>query len=289
MGIEMNSDLFSVHNMTMPIDLILVRHGESEGNRFNSDSKKKSGRKFAHLDQTFRKRHSSTWHLTRCGVRQAKFAGQVLRDVFPDPPHIDQYYTSDFLRAYETAAYLGFEGAKWRRTSRLIERDWGELEGLPHEERMGRFADAMARHEREGVYWRPDGGERLVSLAQPIFWMFDTLHRECSNKRVIMVCHGEFMHMFRILLERVPPEEYPSWYAPDSRDWKIPNGGMMHYTRRDPETGVKAPYMNWARSFIPDRTLSSASAWTPWRRIIRKLYSNADLLAIAAQYPRDIA
>lgn len=275
--------------MTMPIDLVLVRHGESEGNRFNSDSKKAAGRKYAHLDQAFRERHSSTWHLTDRGIRQAKFAGRVLRGTFSDPPHIDRFYTSDYVRAYETAAYLGFDHAEWRRTSLLIERDWGELEGLPNEERMRRFADAMARHEREGMYWRPPGGDRLITLAHSLFWMLDTLHRECADKRVVMVCHGEVMHMFRILIERVPPEEYPSWYAPDALDWNIPNGGIMHYTRRDPSSGVETSYVDWVRTFIPDRTLSTASTWTPWRRVIRKRYTNDELLAIAAKHPRDIA
>lgn len=78
--------------MTMPIDLVLVRHGESEGNVFH----RKNAAKYAHLAEEFGRRHSSQWHLTDRGITQARWAGTLIRTHFPGPPHFDRYYASNY-------------------------------------------------------------------------------------------------------------------------------------------------------------------------------------------------
>ena len=266
------------------MDLILIRHGESEGNVFHGQH----AAQWAHLAEQFGARHSSQWHLTDRGIMQAKRAGELIRKYFSGPPYFDFSYTSDYVRAFETAGHLGLPGVEWRRSPFLIERDWGVLDNLPHDERMQRFADAMARHEREGIFWRATNGERLVDvMASRIHRVMDTLHRECADKRVGMVCHGELMHAFRIVIERVPPEEYTPWYhMPDGSDWRIPNGGILHYTRRDPISGVPTSFMSWTRVLAPNDHDPAEPAWSPWRTIQRKKYSNDELLAIAQRdYP----
>lgn len=269
--------------MTMPIDLVLVRHGESEGNVFHG----RNAAQYAHLAEEFGKRHSAQWHLTDRGIAQARRAGELLRTHFPGPPFFDRYFTSDYVRAFETAGHLELFDAEWRRDARLVERDWGVLDNLPHDERMRRFADAMARHERESYFWRAEGGERLVDKMDKIKGFFDTLHRECSDKRVVAVCHGEVMHAIRILIERVPPEEYTPWYhMGQGSDWRIPNGGIVHYTRRDPLSGAEATYLNWCRMLTPCDHDPAEPQWSPWRTIVRKRYASRELLDIAtADYP----
>ena len=60
----------------LPIDIILVRHGESEGNVVHKASRKGDNRLFT---PEFRDRHSRTFRLTDKGIAQAKTAGAWLR------------------------------------------------------------------------------------------------------------------------------------------------------------------------------------------------------------------
>lgn len=93
--------------MTLPIDLVLERHGESEGNAAKRRSKKGDD---SALTEEFLKRHSASFRLTAKGRRQARQAGKIIRREFPKG--FDRYITSEFLRAKETAALLGIPGAK---------------------------------------------------------------------------------------------------------------------------------------------------------------------------------
>jgi hypothetical protein len=56
--------------MTMPMDLVLVRHGESEGNVVYGLARQGDHALFT---PEFLSRHSSRWRLTRLGVRHFHF------------------------------------------------------------------------------------------------------------------------------------------------------------------------------------------------------------------------
>src|SRR6476469_2760454 len=105
--------------MTMPIDLVLVRHGESEGNVI---FRKAAAGDHSHVNEAFLNRHSSRWRLTDLGVRQAHAAGRWLRQNVAEA--VDRYYVSEYLRAMETAGHLGFHPARWHSEFFLRERDW---------------------------------------------------------------------------------------------------------------------------------------------------------------------
>jgi broad specificity phosphatase PhoE len=88
--------------------LILVRHGQSEGNEAVSRSER--GDLSAYTPE-FKKKHSSTYRLTDKGVQQAKVAGAWIKENIGEK--FDRCYTSEYVRAMETAAYLDLPDAKW--------------------------------------------------------------------------------------------------------------------------------------------------------------------------------
>src|ERR1700675_4535998 len=94
--------------MSLPINLVLVRHGQSEGNAAKRRSEK--GDHTAYSEE-FKDRHSSSFRLTDKGKQQAVAAGQLLETLFPKG--FDRYYTSEYARAKETAALLAIPEAKW--------------------------------------------------------------------------------------------------------------------------------------------------------------------------------
>src|SRR5260221_14671947 len=129
--------------MPMPEDLYLVRHGESEGNLVNARSRQGDDSLFTpeHLG-----RHSFEWHLTDRGIEQAQAAGRFLRKEAKLP--LDVCLTSEYVRAMETAAYLGVPDAPWHPYLYLRERSLGEVETLPDRPKIERFGGSLEMRSR---------------------------------------------------------------------------------------------------------------------------------------------
>ena len=103
--------------MSLPNDIVLVRHGESEGNIANRLSKR--GDDDAYTDE-LRSRHSSLWRLTDKGREQVRMAGEWIRENIGD--RFDRYYVSEYVRTKESATLLGLPGAVWTVTDGHPER-----------------------------------------------------------------------------------------------------------------------------------------------------------------------
>jgi broad specificity phosphatase PhoE len=266
--------------MGMPNDLVLVRHGESEGNKAVTASKQGDN---SYYTQKFKDRHNSTWRLTDFGREQAKKAGSWIKHNISSS--FDRYYTSEYLRAVETAAYLDLQDAMWMREFYLRERDWGEMDCISREERRQKYGESLERRKKESFVWWPPAGESIAQICLRVDRKLDTLHRECDGKRVIIVCHGEVMWAFRVLIERMTLDRFRELDESSNPFDTIHNCQIIHYTRNNPLTGNCEQYINWMRTVVPwDISLSSNT----WQKIERERYSNKDLLAYAAKTKRQI-
>jgi NAD+ kinase len=260
--------------MAMPENLILVRHGESEGNIAAGRSRRGDDSAFT---EEFRNRHAAMWRLTDLGRKQAEISGDYIRSrivpEFNNTPIFHRYYTSEYVRAMETAAFLGFENALWFAEFYLRERDLGKFEVMPMAERERAYADAVRERKIDSFYWVPPNGESLADLCLRIDRVLNTLHRECDGKNVIIVCHGDVMRAFRVRLERMSQERFREVYLSRNPIDQIHNGQIIQYSRCI-STSSAEPYLNWMRSINPSDTSLSSNEW---QKIIRPRYSNEDL------------
>jgi broad specificity phosphatase PhoE len=182
----------------------------------------------------------------------------------------------------ETAAGLGL-GGRWGLDVRWRERDWGEFGVLNGAERAETFALSQRLKDQNAWYWGPPGGESLATGVHGRFRdILDTLHREAAGQRVIAVTHGEMIDVARFVLERLSPEEWLRQEADPA--YSIKNCQILHYTRRDPATGELGPKIRWMRSICP---WDDAGSWSGgrWIEIVRRLYSDEELLALVAAHP----
>jgi NAD+ kinase len=212
--------------MPLPIDLVLVRHGQSEGNL--AQRRSEHGDHGAYTE-AFKERHSASFRLTDLGREQADRAGVWIKSEFPN---FDRLLVSEYLRAMETAAHLALPDAQWFSDFYLTERDWGELDILPQNEQQEKFSEELKRRNVEPFFWRPPNGETYADLCMRVDRVLNTLRRECSDKRVIIVCHGEVMRAFQIRLERMSQTRFRELTFSDNKEDKIFNCQIMHYTRR---------------------------------------------------------
>ncbi len=266
----------------LPIDLILVRHGQSEGNVANKTSRSGDNHFFT---EEFRNRHSRTFRLTDSGIAEAKAAGVWLKANLPMP--MDRFYVSDYIRAMETAALLDLPGALWRREFHLRERDMGLQDNLPDDERKILYPKESQQYAQNKFLSIPaGGGESIASLCLRLKTaMLEHWARECSDKRVIAVCHGHVMRALQVEIEDLLPERFIELDESEDNKDKIRNCQIFWYTRRDPETNALAPHIVAMRSICP----WDSNGDFGWRKILHKRWSSEELMAEVQKQKRNIS
>jgi broad specificity phosphatase PhoE len=253
--------------MAMPNELVLVRHGHSEGNLV-VDYSKQGDDSFYTPD--FRERPGHQWRLTQEGQKQAQISGQwILENI---GQIFDRYYVSPYIRTKETAGLLNLPKAEWRVDQRLRERDWGDICSMPRAEFKETYPNSFFMKELDALYWRPPGGESIADVRLRVRNFFDTLHRECAGQRVIVVTHGEFIWAARAEIEYMTDE---GWVLSDKDPLqKIYNTQVLQYSRTDPKIGTTGKYIGWKRSICPWKENNSVQ----WSMIERNRFTNEELL-----------
>lgn len=254
-----------------PLELVFVRHGESEGNVAVKAAEKGDT---SYFTPEFRKRHSSTWDLTPKGIEQAKIAGKWIKENI-NHGIFDGYYASTYRRAKRTAGYLNLPKAKWNLRDYIREHDWGNLDVMTDNERLSKYPDVMIQREINPYYFSAPGGESLADvLIRARVGILSTLYRRLPNKRGIVVTHGNMIWPIRIIMEELLPEEYLVMKKEKNPKDKINNCQVLQYTRINPKTGEVAEKFSWTRSVCPWDLHPKRDVWRP---ISHKKYTNKEL------------
>ncbi len=257
--------------------LLLVRHGESEGNRANRLSEANDAKVLAQL---YEHRHSYHLRLSAKGRMQALAAGEWLRNEFAWD---DRSYcvVSEYVRAKETAAMLGLPGVRWHVNRHLTERDWGELEGVTKEDRLLRFSRNMPGYKREPFYWRAQGGETMAEVCERVATFVEYLRANHTDTQVIVVCHGEVMWAFRIVLENLTVDEFKRLHFSDDKLDAIYNCQVIQYSGYHYTNGVSGRDRTRMRKIRP----TEDPVWiSDWEVIHPVTFSNEELLAEAHRH-----
>ncbi len=170
--------------------LYCMRHAESEAN----------------VLKVFSNRDPSVHPLTERGVSQAEAAAKRLAAI-----PFDRIYTSDLLRARQTAAIIAARcGVEVIPSTRLREHDAGVLEGRSDPVAWAEY-NALVRSWF--VYHRIDerieGGESLNDLRRRLFTFIEALRISYAGHmaNVLLVGHGGlFMSGLPLLLENLSYE-----------------------------------------------------------------------------------
>lgn len=149
-------------------NLILIRHGESLGNMVNK-----------YLGHT-------NLDLSPTGYRQAELAKEYLKTI-----KIDAIYSSDLLRAYNTAKpvadALGVEIIKSQNLREIYAGDWENKT----------FDELDTQFEKEYYVWKNDignsvctNGESVCALMERISTEIEKIARENDGKTVLIATHA---------------------------------------------------------------------------------------------------
>lgn len=136
--------------------------------------------------------------LNETGIEQARIAGAVIAESAAVGQAWDLILTSPLSRARDTAVMVaeatGIPGVTVEHL--LLERSFGEAEGLSHEEWKAKYNDTN----------HVPGGETLEQLEARAWVLLQRLLDHHEGKRVLTVSHGA---LIRTLLRLVSDGEFP--------------------------------------------------------------------------------
>lgn len=157
------------------VKIYLIRHGESLGN-----AKKML---LGHTDLA----------LSELGERQAYLAAEALKN-----ERIDAIYSSDLLRAYQTALPQaqahGLDVIKTAGLREIFLGDWEGISYAPLKER-GDPAYCVEFKKRFGYFTAP-GGESTEALGERIYKEIERIAKENDGKTLILTCHAAAIRCF---------------------------------------------------------------------------------------------
>jgi broad specificity phosphatase PhoE len=151
---------------------IMVRHGESEGNR---------ERRFT---------ISSEVGLTELGVRQAHEAARRIARRFK--PRI--VVSSPFRRARHTGEIIAGElNLPIQTLQGLHERDLGCLKGHSYDDLRTLVSKDRSYDPARGWSWKPEGGESYEDVRERVMTAVDELLQRYPREEIVVVSHGGVM------------------------------------------------------------------------------------------------
>jgi broad specificity phosphatase PhoE len=177
-----------------PKRIILVRHGESEGN----------------VDRlVYGEKPDYALLLTSKGTDQAATAGIRLRELVKDEQL--NFYVSPLFRTRQTfleiAKNFPISQYNWQEEPRLREQEWGHLRTLEQSRAVDKERDAY------GIfYFRIPDGESAADVYDRVSDFFNTLFRDFEKPsfppNAVMITHGMSIRLFLMRWFHYTVEEF---------------------------------------------------------------------------------
>ena len=187
------------------MNLILIRHGQSEWNALNQFTGWKDP------------------DLTAKGIEEAHNAGMIINNL---KINFDLVFTSALIRAQNTAEIILKEinqSLSTIKNQALNERNYGDLAGLNKDDARKRWGDEQVHIWRRSYDVPPPGGESLKDTGERVlpFFMKEILPHVCKGKNVLVAAHGNSLRSLIKFLDNISDE--------DIVKLEIPTGAPIHY------------------------------------------------------------
>ena len=187
------------------MNLILIRHGQSEWNALNQFTGWKDP------------------DLTAKGIEEAHNAGKIIKNL---KINFDLVFTSALVRAQNTAEIILEEinqSLSTIKNQALNERNYGDLAGLNKDDARKRWGDEQVHIWRRSYDIPPPGGESLKDTGERVlpFFMKEILPHVCDGKNILVAAHGNSLRSLIKFLDDISDE--------DIVKLEIPTGAPIHY------------------------------------------------------------
>ena len=161
--------------------LFVVRHGKTDWNKLG----KAQGIVNTNINEE--------------GMAQAEEMAEKLKD-----EKIDLIISSPLNRALQTASIINRGKTTIIPDNRIIERDYGEFEGLRKDEYS---VKNFWSYEQNNKYQK---AENVRELYRRIYSFLDDIKEKHKNETVLLVIHGGVSVALNSYFEGIPPEDNPT-------------------------------------------------------------------------------
>ena len=125
-----------------------------------------------------------------------RWQAQRLARALAASERIDAIYTSDLLRAWDTArAVSDAAGVALVLDEGLRERGFGVFEGQTFAEIEARWPQESQRWRQRDPHWAPEGGESLSQMRERVLATLARLAAAHRGEQIVLVAHGGVMDM----------------------------------------------------------------------------------------------
>jgi len=227
-----------------PQEIWLVRHGQSAGNVARDAAEAAAG-----LLVDIAERDVDV-PLSGLGERQAQALASWFAALPPEgrptvvlhSPYVRAAQTADFiLQRLDRAELLAVHADE-----RLREKEFGILDRLTVRGIADKYPELHEqRHHVGKFYFRPPGGESWCDVILRLRSVLDTLTREYSRERVLIVGHQVIVNCCRYLLERMDEAAI----LEQDRAGDVPNCSVTSYAF-DPSVGKRGKLVPRLLNFV---------------------------------------
>jgi probable phosphoglycerate mutase len=144
---------------------------------------------------------------------------------------VEAIYTSDLVRAQQTAAFVGAAlGLPVRYDRALRERCFGVLEGLPLST-LDPGDSGISGDSVTDVSARPEGGESLDQLYRRVGTFVEWLLVQQHSGDVVVVTHGGTIRALRAYCTGTSMSGLAWDVVPNGSVWKVPQPGIVKVSK----------------------------------------------------------
>ncbi len=238
-----------------PKHLVLVRHGQSEG-----DARREAWKRGEEYTTS---KHPKDEGQTELGHKQSQQAGRWIAQFILKPYSLDKFdahLTSPLPRTLQSANSLD-PSAKWVREPALTERDRGAVQGMTKKQHQEQFPDSYEHMLEHPFHWTPPEGESLLRVADRLTTFLDSLLS--SNDTALLMTHRDLMWSAHLPLDGLNLSQIEQV---DTN--AITNAHIFHYTNINPKDGSMDDTLRWKRSIDPcnEANLAQNDVWIDLKR-----------------------
>jgi len=165
-----------------PKRIILIRHGESEGNCDRNIYSQKP-------DYALLLTEKGKQQATKAGIQLQKLAGNENLQFYVSPLFRTQQTFQQIIKHFQKEQY------QWKEEPRLREQEWGHLRSLEQCYAVDKERDAYGT-----FYFRIPDGESAADVYDRVSDFFHTLFRDFSKEdfpqNAVMITHGMTIRLF---------------------------------------------------------------------------------------------
>lgn len=220
--------------------LVLVRHGESEGDVRRSQRDQP-------LSHTLRK-HPRDEEETLRGHEQSRAAGQWISKYVLGASGFktfDWQRVSPLIRTLQSAESLGLPN-HWQPDPRLAERDRGAIQGMTKQQHQQLYPESFRHMVDHPFHWVPPQGESLLRVSMRFNELLDEFLAS-DAKSAIFMTHRDVLWAAHLPLDKVGLGQIEQINTNE-----IHNGYIVQYTNVNPETHeIESEGLCWKRFTTP--------------------------------------